>query len=479
MWKPNRQSNRPVYLQIADLLGEKIAQGEYPPGSKLPSERKLAEQYKVNRSTVVLAYSELRSQGVIETRPGSGTLVSPFRQRSVPPTPSWQAYADSGNFLPNLPLLRRVREALEHDPGLIDFASGKLSLELVPTDEINRIISEYRYSPHEGPDLPQGYLPLRQALAEFLARYRGIQTTPDSIMVTSGSQQSLHLITQCLLSPGDAIGVESPSFFRSLSMFQSAGLRLFRLPVDDEGICPDSLRTLHRKHRIKMLFINPNFQNPTGTLLSRERRKLLLETASELRLPVVEDDPLGLTGYNGEQAFPLKSEDTASGMLYTGSFSRIAAPGLHIGWIVAPKSILSRLADARRQMDLGFSIIPQHIAAEFMSSPAFVSHLELLRQRLLYKRNLTISALERELPGIVSFNKPEGGIYLWCKLPGEINESRLLEAALQRGIAFVPGGVYGAESGYLRLAYSRPPDQDIVPGVTGLADAVRAELQKY
>lgn len=477
MWRPDRESSRPVYLQIADLLEQKIIQGEYPPGSRLPSERKLAEQYKVNRSTVVLAYSELRSQGLIETRPGSGTLVSLYRHKEIPRPPSWQTYADSGNFLPNLPLLRRVREALAHDARLIDFASGKLALELVPGEEINAIISKYRYSPEVAFDNPQGYLPLRLALVDFLATYRGIRTTPDSIMVTAGSQQSLHLITQCLLSPGDAIGVETPSFFRSLSMFQSAGLRLFRLPVDDNGLCPDSLETLHRKHRIKMLFVNPIYQNPTGTLLSPERRAQLLETASALRLPVVEDDPFGLTSYSGEPPLPLKAEDEASGMLYTGSFSRVAAPGLHIGWIVAPQSIIRRLADARRQMDLGFSIIPQHIASEFMAAPTFQPHLEHLRQRLLRKRDLTVQTLNELLPGLVRFQVPQGGLHLWCKLPDEINESRLLEASLERGVAFVPGSVYGAGPGYVRLAFAKPGDHDIVPGITRLAEAIQSELK--
>jgi GntR family transcriptional regulator of abcA and norABC len=478
MWKPDRQSSRPIYLQIADILEQRIIQDEFPPGSRIPSERKLAEQYTVNRSTVVQAYAELRAKGLIETHTGSGTLVSLKRKHFSPPTPSWQTYADSGNFPPSVPHLRRIREALAHHPKLIDFASGKLSLELVPIDEINRQISGYRYSPEQGSDTPQGYLPLRQALTEFLRKYRNIQTTPDSIMITTGSQQSLYLLIQCLLSPGDAIAVESPSYFRSLSMFQSSGLRICRLPSDEHGLCPDSIRGLFRKHRIKMLFVNPLYHNPTGTLLSQERKNQLLEVASELRLPIVEDDPLGLTAYNGELPLPLKAEDASSSMLYTGSFSRIAAPSLRIGWIVAPQPIIRRLADARRQMDLGFSVIPQHIAAQLMSSSKFAAHLSQLQQRLQHKRDLTVRALEHKLPGLISFSEPQGGLYLWCKLQEDINEGRLLEAALQRGVAFVPGGVYGAEPGYLRLAYGRPDDLDIEPGISRLAAAIHNELQK-
>ncbi|MBB3128623.1 DNA-binding transcriptional MocR family regulator [Paenibacillus rhizosphaerae] len=477
MWKPDRQGHKPLYIQIADHLERRIREGEFPPGSPLPSERKLSEQLGVNRSTVVLAYAELRSHGIIETLPGSRTQVSGDPQElSSHHTPPWHDYTEGGNFAPNLPYIRRIREMLEQSPSAIDFASNKLSVDLSPIEEINRLVKSYFHLPEEGYDSPQGFLPLRQALVSFLREYRGIRTTESSIVITTSSQQSIYLIMQCLLSPGDAVGVEDPSYYRSLSVFRSAGLKLIRLPVDEHGMMTDDLYDLCKKHRIKMLFVNPNFQNPTGTVLSRARRSALLDTASELGLPVIEEDSLSLTS---SDTFPpsLKAADRAATVLYTGSFSKIAASGLRIGWIVAPQSVIQRLSDARRQLELGFSVIPQKIAAQFLESPYFTPHLERLHRQLVLKRDLMAGALQRELSGLVEFTVPQGGLHLWCRIIPEIRDGRMLSEALKRNVAFVPGSVYGAKSGYMRLSYSRPQAVEIEPGIARLAEALRAVLE--
>ncbi|MCM3256583.1 PLP-dependent aminotransferase family protein [Paenibacillus sp. FSL H8-0457] len=477
VWKPDRNSTRPLYQQIADDLEQRISYGEFPPGSLLPSERKLAEQLGVNRSTVVLAYSELRALGIIESRSGSGTRVSNSKWGATPKhTPNWRRYAEGGNFLPNLPFLRRIREALAHDPSLIDFASGELAGDLAPIQEMNTLMSQKSNTSYFGYDNPQGYGPLRQALVTYLKKYRGIQTTESSILITSGSQQSLYLITQCLLSPGDAVAIEDPSYCYSLPMFQSAGLRLFRLPVDERGVRPEDIRSLYKKHRIKMIFINPNFQNPTGTVMAQERRSQLLDAASELGLPIVEDDPFSLTAYQCPPPAPLKSVDSIGSVLYIGSLSKIAASGLRVGWMVAPNSIVERLADARQQMDFGLSVVPQSLAVQFIDSSYFAPHLDRLRASLLYKRDLLIEALQKELQGLVHFHVPKGGLHLWCKIVPEVNDSKLLEAAIQKGVIFAPGSVYGSASGYVRFTYARARAEDIPSGISKFAQALHAAI---
>ncbi|MCE5170713.1 PLP-dependent aminotransferase family protein [Paenibacillus profundus] len=477
MWKPDRSSNEPLYQQIADDIERRISYGEFPPGSLLPSERKLADQLEVNRSTVVLAYAELRALGIIESRTGSGTRVSKYKWGATPKhTPNWHRYVEGGSFLPNLTFLRRIREALQKDKSLIDFASGELGADISPVKEINTLIDENHYTEYLGYDDPQGFVPLREALVSYLSQYRGIQTTESSILITSGSQQSLYLITQCLLTPGDAVAIEDPSYCYSLPMFQSAGLRLFRLPVDQQGVRPEDVRTLYKKHRIKMVFINPNYQNPTGALLDAERRIELLNVASELGLPIVEDDPFSLTSYDGTPPLPLKSIDSIGSVLYIGSFSKIAASGLRVGWMVAPHSVVERLADARQQMDFGLSVVPQKVAAQFFKSPYIQSHLDRLRMHLLYKRDLLIEALRNELPGLVSFSIPQGGLHLWCKIIPEVNDSKLLEEAIRNGVIFVPGSVYGSDSGYVRFTFARPMADEIVPGVSKFASSLRSVL---
>ncbi|GAA3404884.1 PLP-dependent aminotransferase family protein [Paenibacillus hodogayensis] len=474
MWKPDRQSKQPLYEQIADHLERRISYGEFPPGSLLPSERKLAEQLGVNRSTVILAFAELRSMGIVESRTGSGTRVSMTKWGATPKhTPNWSRYAEGGSFLPNVPFMRKIREALAQNPGLVDFASGELSADLAPIEEITALMSRHRYTSYLGYDNPQGYSPLRQALVAYLQQYRGIQATESSILITSGSQQSLYLVTQCLLSPGDAVAIEDPSYCYSLPMFQSAGLRLFRLPVDRHGARPEDIRSLYKKHRIKMVFMNPNFQNPTGTVLDMERRRQLLDVASELGLPIVEDDPFSLTAYDGAPPSPLKAMDAVGSVLYIGSLSKIAASGLRIGWMVAPHSIVERLADARQQMDFGLSVIPQQVAAQFLKSPDFQPHLDRLRMQLQFKRDLVIEALRKELPGLVRFTIPQGGLHLWCKLEPEVHDGKLLEGAIRRGVVFVPGSVYGSDSGFVRFTFARAPADRIGEGIAKFAEALR------
>ncbi|MFL1672871.1 MocR-like pyridoxine biosynthesis transcription factor PdxR [Paenibacillus dendritiformis] len=477
MWMPDRRSNQPLYQQIADDIERRIAYGEFPPGSLLPSERKLAAQLGVNRSTVILAYAELRALGIIESRSGSGTRVSKYKWGATPKhTPNWHRYVEGGSFLPNVAFLRRIREALQQDSTLIDFASGELGADLSPVEEINALIDENHYTGYLGYDNPQGFLPLREALVSFLSQYRNIQTTESSILITSGSQQSLYLITQCLLAPGDAVAIEDPSYCYSLPMFQSAGLRLFRLPVDQHGIRPEDVRALYKKHRIKMVFLNPNYQNPTGALLDAERRAELLNVTSELGLPIVEDDPFSLTAYDGTPPRPLKSMDSLGSVLYIGSFSKIAASGLRVGWMVAPHSVVDRLADARQQMDFGLSVVPQKVAAQFLKSAYTRPHLDRLRMNLLYKRDVAIEALQRELTGLVSFSVPQGGLHLWCKILPEVNDGKLLEEAIRNGVIFAPGSVYGSDSGYVRFTYARPKAEQIAPGIAAFAASLRAVL---
>lgn len=478
MWKPDRSLKIPLYQQIADNIEKRISYGEFPPGSLLLSERKLAEQLEVNRSTIILAYEELRAMGIIESRSGEGTRVSQLKWGVNPKlTPNWHRYVEGGNFLPNVPFLRRIREALQQNSTLIDFASGDLASDLLPNQEIKIILNDSPFSEHLGYDHLQGYIPLREALVQYLKDYRGIETTNSSILITSGSQQSLYLITQCLLVPGDAVAIEDPSYCYSLPMFQSAGLRLFRLPVDDKGVKAEDIKSLYKKHRIKMIFVNPNFQNPTGISIDDERRAQLLDAASHLGIPIVEDDPFSLTAYDGVPPMPLKAYDTLGSVIHIGSLSKTVASGLRIGWMVAPNSVVSRLADARQQMDYGLSVIPQRIATEFLQSPYFNPHLDRLRMNLLFKRDLIIEALRNELPDLIDFNVPSGGLHLWCSIKPKYNESKLLEECIRRGVVFVPGSVYGSDASYVRFNYAKAKTEEITLGIAKFAEALRSVLK--
>ncbi|MCZ8517904.1 MULTISPECIES: MocR-like pyridoxine biosynthesis transcription factor PdxR [Paenibacillus] len=475
MWKPDRSLKKPLYQQIAEHIERSIYLGEYPSGSFLPSERKLADRMEVNRSTVVQAYEELRSTGIVESTVGSGTMVSRHIWGIRPSlSPNWRHYIQGGTFAPNLPFIRRIREVLQDRPSLINFASGELSADLFPGHSMMRLMRDVPFEAHLGYDNPQGYYPLRETLVRFMQEEFGIHTTEPSILITSGSQQSLFLILQCLLAPGDAVAVEDPSYCYSLSMFQSAGLRTFPLPVHEDGIDPKDVETLFREHRIKMVFLNPNYQNPTGTILHPDKRRPLLNMAAELGIPIVEDDPFSLTDFAGQPPPTLKSMDEHGTVLYIGSLSKIAASGLRIGWLIAPKTVVQRLADARQQIDFGLSIVPQWIANEFMRSGMLGEHLGFLRQALARKQEILISNLERELPGDLSFTAAGGGLTLWCQLTRPVDDAKLLEESIKRGVVYTPGAVYGSDPGSIRLSFARPSMEDIAAGVSGIAHALRS-----
>jgi len=474
-WKLDLDSKIPIYLQVVDYIERRIMYGELPPGSSLPSERKLAEQLQVNRSTITTAYNELRAMGIVESTTGKGTRVS-TQMWGVSPkfAPNWSGFVEGGTFLPNLPLLRYIREEVQQNENIIDFANGELGCDLFPHQQLQAILHQQPLTQSLSYDHPQGYLPLRKIVAKYMKEHLQIDATEQSIMITSGAQQALHLIVQCLLNPGDAVAFESPSHCYSLPLFQSAGIRIFPLPVDEHGIHPDDVHELYRKHRIKMIFLNPNYQNPTGTLLHPKRRETLLSLCADLRIPIVEDDPSSLlTLENKEQTCStLKSIDTNGTVIYVHSLSKLIAPGLRIGWLVAPQSVIERLSDARHQMELGLSIFPQWIMQQFFETVPFETHLQQLRSKLLQKRNVLVDALQCSLQEELLFLMPTGGIYIWGKLKQPIQEKQLTIQGLKQQVAFMPGSIFGAKDGYIRLSYGKVDINDITEGISRLQKAI-------
>ncbi|PEZ00260.1 GntR family transcriptional regulator [Bacillus sp. AFS018417] len=474
-WKLDLDSKIPIYQQVVDYIERRIMYGELPPGSFLPSERKLAEQLQVNRSTITTAYNELRAMGIVESTTGKGTRVS-TQMWGVSPkfAPNWSGFVEGGTFLPNLPLLRYIREQVQQNENIIDFANGELGCDLFPHQQLQAILREQPLTQSLSYDHPQGYLPLRKIVAKYMKEHLQIDATEQSIMITSGAQQALHLIVQCLLNPGDAVAFESPSHCYSLPLFQSAGIRIFPLPVDEHGIHPDDVYELYRKHRIKMIFLNPNYQNPTGTLLHPKRRETLLSLCADLRIPIVEDDPSSLlTLENKEQTCStLKSIDTNGTVIYVHSLSKMIAPGLRIGWLVAPQSVVERLSDARHQMELGLSIFPQWLIQQFFETVPFETHLQQLRYELLQKRNILADALRCSLQKELSFSIPTGGIYIWGKLKQPIQEKQLIMQSLKQQVAFMPGSIFGAKDDYIRLSYGKVNINYITEGIFRLQKAI-------
>ncbi|MEH7304065.1 PLP-dependent aminotransferase family protein [Neobacillus drentensis] len=477
-WKPDRKEKRPIYKQIADYLEEGISTGIYTIESMLPSERVLAEELQVNRSTVVAAYEELQSLGIVERIKGSGTRVSTdiwgLEHRRIP---NWSRYLERGSFLPNLPVVQKIRKETQGND-LINMASGELSPSLLPNEQFRRILSDQSFTGYLGYDDPQGNEDLRRTISSHVNEFKNIKTFPSSILITSGAQQALHLIVQCLLKPGDAVAIEDPSYCFSLPIFHTAGLKIYRLPIDSEGINPDDLIHLHKKHRIKMVFLNPDFQNPTGTVLSMERRKQILNISAEYGIPIIEDDPYSLTSFDGVVNPTLKSMDDNGNVLYISSLSKIIASGLRIGWVIGPPKVIQRLADAKQQVDFGHSVFPQWVANQFLGSEYFHPHIQFLRNQLQQRRDQIVQSFKELLDDKISFSIPEGGIHMWCKLHRSVDEQKLLEESIRKGVAFVPGTVLGSEKGNQRFTFGRADTNLIHTGIARFSEALINKEQR-
>ena len=477
----DRESDTPVYLQIVHAIRERIASGALPEGSRLPPERKLAEELGVNRSTVFQAYRELKERGLLGARVGSGTAVLPThaapsdsaaRSRRFP----WSQLFNTPAASDPDPLLRDLLSLTERED-LISFAVGLPSPDCLPIADLQRIFTEL--SDEVGASLylhcpTEGHTPLREALSVW-ADSRGIESSPSEILVLSGSQQGLDLAARAFLSPGDAVVVEEPTYIGALHVFRNAGARLLAVPMDADGMRTDLLANLLEKNRPKLIYTLPTFQNPSGSVLSLERRRHLLDLSLRHQVPVLEDDPYSELRYEGEPLPPLRGMEGGENVLHLSTFSKLLLPGLRVGWLAAPPPVIRRFALAKQSIDLHTNTVAQMILDRFVREGLFEAHLEMVRSAYRKKRDLIHSILSVKAPAGLSWRSPQGGFYIWGRLPEGIDSSRLLSIAADAGVTYLPGWpCFAAEGGerYFRLNFTYPGRGEIVEGVERLMQAI-------
>lgn len=288
-----------------------------------------------------------------------------------------------------------------------------------------------------------------------MRRQHGLAVQPETVLVTTGAQQALYLITRALLQPGDAIVLEQPSFYYSLTLFQSAGIRLLPLPMDSEGLLPDALEEAVRRQRPKMVWLNPTYHNPTTTTLSLQRRLAVLDICRRYNLPIVEDDAFGYLTVAGTPTPPppLAALEEGRRVIHVGTLSKIVAPGLRIGWIVAPRPIVQRLADVKGQIDLGVPGLVQALASGFLQSPAWPRHVGTVQMTLCERRDAFLAALQPLGERGARWTEPQGGLYVWLRFGDALTDRLRLEQAIRLGVVYAPGRVYGMADGYARLNY--------------------------
>lgn len=376
--------------------------------------------------------------------------------------------------------IREILKATE-SPDVISFAGGLPAPELFPVEQVRQAADEVLSS--EGAkalqySVTEGFGPLRAWLGEHLEVSAGLKAAPERVLITSGSQQGLDLVSRVLLDPGDVVLVENPGYLGALRCFAANGAELVGVDADEQGIRPDLLaRALARSPRPKFLYLVPNFQNPTGATLPAGRRAEVARLAADHGVPVVEDDPYGRLRYEGEALPALCSLPEAGDWIHLGTASKLLAPGLRVAWMaVSDPRLMERLVSAKQSMDLHTSTFAQRLVWELVRRPgALWAHVERLRAAYGRRRDAMLSALERRVPQC-AWTRPEGGMFLWLELPDNADAGRLLAAAMRRKVAFVPGEPFWVgepRRNTLRLNFSNCGEAAIEEGVGRLAAALR------
>jgi 2-aminoadipate transaminase len=469
-----------------DELRRRVQAGSLGPGERLPPVRSLASALAVTPETVATAYKRLVEEGYLRGEVGRGTFVTapPLRAEEDPFAPF-----EAGGALPPFASASAGQGdllKLANQPGVVSFAASVAALDLAPVDALSTALQSALK--HDGANAlqvgaTQGYAPLREAIAELLAE-RGLDNvSASSVCITSGCQQGIDLAAKVFVGAGDAVLVEQPSFLGALEAFRARGARVIGVPIEADGLRVDALPTLIQRHRPKLLYCMPTFQNPTGRSLSPEKRRALLRIAAAYDLPIVEDDSAGFFNLDGSAPASLKTDDHAGYVIHLGTFSKLIAAGLRLGWLVADPPVFEKLVAAKYASDLSSDALVQRAVYTLLCDGTLAAHLQRARRVYRERRDTLVSALDHFAPG-VDFDSPKGGFNLWLELPpdGPTSTELFLES-LRAGVAFVPGPFFfstGPASSLalrgLRLSYSALEPEAIRRGVRLLQEALRSML---
>lgn len=377
-----------------------------------------------------------------------------------------------------------IRELLKltQKPEIISFAGGLPAPELFPVEKMkkisNMVLSEngakaLQYGPTEG------FEPLREQIVKRM-KALDIDAKSDDILVTNGSQQGLDFTARIFFNEGDVVLCESPSYLGAINAFKAYGPEFIEVPTDAEGMKMDELeKILENNDNVKVIYVIPDFQNPTGRTWAVDRRKKLVELANKHNVAIVEDNPYGELRFEGEMPPSIKSLDTEGRVIFLGTFSKTMCPGLRLGWVCADEEVLNKYILVKQGADLQASTISQMEMAKFLEEYSIEDHIDTIKEVYGRRRDLMLKTMEAEFPEGVTFTRPEGGLFTWVEMPEHINARELAVKALAKNVAFVPGGSFfpnGGNENTLRLNYSNMDEERIVIGITRLAEAIKEML---
>lgn len=486
----DRQSATPLYQQIKTYLRQGILSGSLAADTRLPASRQLAQDLGVNRITIENAYAELEAEGLVFSKLGSGTYVLPPdpliripKNNPGAPWPLWQQSLQAQDRISESRLSNETQKVTGHLP-LISFASGMGDANLFPAEDFRKVLQTVmRRDGIAALDYGErsGHAPLRESIAHILAS-QGVQTRPENILITAGSQQALSLVSQLLLKPGDTILVESPTYAGALDLFRALDFKAVGIPVDDQGMQVEELEKLLQQYHPKLIYTIPNFHNPTGTCLNGARRRELIVLADRYNVPILEDDFVGDLRYEGRTQPTLKALDPGGRVIYVSTFSKMLMPGLRVGFLAAEGPVYDCLVNFKRVNDLATSTLIQRALEAYVTVGRYQAHLRRSCQIFRRRRDAMLSAIQRYLPAGVRLDPPQGGLFLWLHLPENLDSEELLPLAWEEDVDFVPGnaffpnGMDGRDK--LRLNFVAQAPAEIDEGIKRLGKAVKRLMAK-
>lgn len=447
----DERSSIPIYRQLADKISDLIRNGALSHGERLLPTRELAGQLGLNRTTVSAAYEVLESDGLIQGHVGRGSFV---------------------NYKTNPPAA---------EDSVISFASSRPAEDDFPIAAFQATCREVIAGPMASAILqlgsPAGFPPLRQYLLEQ-ANAEGTAEPDDDILITSGCQQALDLLQRVLAPEGSTVAIEDPVYHGQRNVFLRSDIRLVPVPVLDSGVDIDRLARIFAQERPKILVLTPNFQNPTGTTIPLAARETINRLAEEFQVRIVENDIYGGLRYTGESLPTLKQ---LGGNVLIRSFSKIAFPGLRVGWIIGPKPLIAELTEARQWCDLHTDQLSQALLLRFAQSGRLAEHAERTQARGRERLASALSACERHFPSGTSFTRPEGGMSIWVRLPDPLDATELLPRAQREGVSYVPGRHFAVgphDSRTFRLSFGGLPPVSIDAGIARLGRLFQEEIER-
>jgi DNA-binding transcriptional MocR family regulator len=374
-----------------------------------------------------------------------------------------------------------IRELLKltQRPEVISFAGGLPAPELFPIEEMKKAAikvldqkgaAALQYGPTEG------YNPLREKIAKRMAKVK-VNATIDNILITSGSQQGLDFVARVFINPGDVVICESPTYLGAINAFKAYEPRFVEVATDDEGMILEDLeKALKENENVKFIYVIPDFQNPTGKTWSLERRKGLVELANKYNVAIVEDNPYGELRFEGEILPSLQHFDTEGRVIFLGTFSKILTPGVRLGWICAHPEVLSKFIMVKQGADLQSATTAQMEVDQLLEDYDIEEHIEKIKAVYKKRKDLMIKTMEEEFPEGVTWTNPQGGLFTWVVLPEHLNAREIAVKALEKDVAYVPGGAFFPNGGHentFRMNYSNMPEDKIVEGIKRLGEVLR------